>query len=99
VFPTVTFVWMHCCFSCKFDFLKVLKEVTVSATAAEKVKNDVLKVKEKAQSIVDSIAVEKSVAESKLEAAEPALKAAEEALNVGMIPSLNAIEFAQELHG
>ena len=61
---------------------QVLKEVTISATAAEKVKNEVLTVKEKAQTIVDSIAVEKSVAESKLEAAEPALIAAEEALNV-----------------
>ncbi|XP_078482966.1 dynein axonemal heavy chain 8 [Ciona intestinalis] len=60
---------------------QVLKEVTVSATAAEKVKNSVLKVKEKAQIIVDSIAVEKVSAESKLEAAEPALKAAEDALN------------------
>uniref|UniRef100_F6PHB9 AAA+ ATPase domain-containing protein n=1 Tax=Ciona intestinalis TaxID=7719 RepID=F6PHB9_CIOIN len=60
---------------------QVLKEVTVSATAAEKVKNAVLKVKEKAQIIVDSIAVEKVSAESKLEAAEPALKAAEDALN------------------
>ncbi|CAK8682400.1 unnamed protein product [Clavelina lepadiformis] len=60
---------------------QVLKEVTASATAAEKVKNDVLKVKEKAQTIVDCIAVEKTVAESKLQAAEPALLAAEEALN------------------
>ena len=56
--------------------------MTVSATAAEKVKNEVLTVKEKAQTIVDNIAVEKTAAESKLEAAEPALVAAEEALNV-----------------
>ena len=61
---------------------QVLKEVTESATAAEAVKNEVLVVKQKAQGIVDQIAVEKVVAESKLEAAEPALNAAEEALNV-----------------
>lgn len=62
-----------------------MKEVTISAKAAESVKNEVLKVKEKAQAIVDSIAVEKEIAESKLEAAEPALLAAEEALNVRII--------------
>ncbi|XP_077975281.1 dynein axonemal heavy chain 8-like [Styela clava] len=60
---------------------KVLAEVTVSAQAAEKVKNAVLIVKEKAQSIVDSIEKEKVIAEAKLEAAKPALKEAEDALN------------------
>ncbi|XP_053374157.1 dynein axonemal heavy chain 8-like [Mercenaria mercenaria] len=59
---------------------KVLAEVTVSATAAEKVKADVQKVKDKAQHIVDEINVEKSYAETKLEAAKPALMEAERAL-------------------
>lgn len=54
----------------------------MSAQAAEKVKNEVLKVKEKAQAIVDSIESEKKIAEAKLEAAKPALKEAEDALNV-----------------
>ena len=56
--------------------------MTESATAAELVKNEVLVVKTKAQGIVDVIAVEKGAAEAKLEAAEPAMRAAEEALNV-----------------
>ena len=44
-------------------------------------KNQVQKVKDKAQSIVDSIEADKAVAETKLEAARPALEEAEEALN------------------
>ena len=38
-------------------------------------------VKEKAEAIVNSILAEETVANAKLEAAEPALRAAEEALN------------------
>ncbi|KAK6173326.1 hypothetical protein SNE40_016798 [Patella caerulea] len=59
---------------------KVLAEVTVSAQAAEKVKASVQKVKDRAQKVVNEIADVKSVAEGKLEAAKPALKEAELAL-------------------
>ena len=59
----------------------VLQEVTVSATAAEKVKTSVLKVKDKAQAIVDEIDTDKKLALGKLAAAEPALLEAEKALS------------------
>ncbi|KAK5607192.1 Dynein heavy chain 8, axonemal [Crenichthys baileyi] len=60
---------------------KVLAEVTVSADAATKVKNEVQVVRDKAQTLVDGIEKEKAIAENKLEAARPALEEATAALN------------------
>ena len=60
---------------------KVLEEVAVASASANKVKEAVMIVKERAQNIVDSIKTEEAIANEKLAAAEPALKAAEDALN------------------
>uniref|UniRef100_A0A1I8F393 AAA_8 domain-containing protein n=1 Tax=Macrostomum lignano TaxID=282301 RepID=A0A1I8F393_9PLAT len=54
---------------------EVLKQVAIQQQAAQEVKN---KVQDRAQAIVDSIAQDKAIAEGKLEAARPALEAAEE---------------------
>nr|XP_033322692.1 dynein heavy chain 5, axonemal isoform X1 [Megalopta genalis] len=59
----------------------VLLEVTERAMQAEAFKNQVQKVKEKAEQLVACIAEEKALAEQKLEAAKPALEEAEAALN------------------
>lgn len=60
---------------------RVLIEVTERASQAEAVKNQVMIVKEKAEILVGNIAVEKAMAEEKLEAAKPALEEAEASLN------------------
>lgn len=56
-------------------------QVTINAQAAEKVKNQVQKVKDKAQTVVEVIEANKTVVERKLAAARPALEEAERALN------------------
>lgn len=68
-------------FVCFRQAESVLVEVTEKAMSAEIVKNQVQIVKEKAEILVAKIAEEKAFAEEKLEAAKPALKEAEDALN------------------
>ena len=60
---------------------KVLVEVTEAARDAEKVKNKVMIVKDACEKMVAEIAIEKAIAEEKLEDARPALEEAEAALN------------------
>ncbi|VDQ08381.1 unnamed protein product [Trichobilharzia regenti] len=59
----------------------VLANVLQQTQAAEAVKSKVETVKDKCLAIVQSIEVERAIAEEKLEAARPALEEAEEALN------------------
>ncbi|KAJ3342801.1 Dynein heavy chain 5, axonemal [Gonapodya sp. JEL0774] len=59
----------------------VLTEVTASTASAEKVKDEVLKVKNKAEGIAVAIKADKTVAETQLEAARPAIEEATAALN------------------
>ena len=58
----------------KFCHLKVLQEVAIRKQAAEKIQQQVQKVKDKALAIVNEIATDKALAEEKLEAAKPALE-------------------------
>lgn len=59
----------------------VLANVTKQTASAETVKNKVRIVKDKCAAIVERIAVDQQVAETKLTAAKPALQEAEDALN------------------
>ncbi|XP_039290802.1 dynein heavy chain 8, axonemal [Nilaparvata lugens] len=59
---------------------EVLVSVSEVAAAAEEVKKEVSEVAEKAKALFDVISADKAVAEDKLEAARPALEAAEAAL-------------------
>ncbi|GAA55986.1 dynein heavy chain 5 axonemal [Clonorchis sinensis] len=60
---------------------EVLQTVTIEQQASTEIRNKVQVVKDRAQTIVDEIDRERTVAEAKLEAAKPALLEAAEALN------------------
>lgn len=72
--------------------VQVLEAVTEVATIASQVKSEVKEVADRATAIVEEIAVDKGIAEEKLEAARPALEEAEAALLVSAIFSKNFIE-------
>ncbi|XP_073529664.1 dynein axonemal heavy chain 8-like [Phyllobates terribilis] len=61
---------------------EVLVELTLAAQAEAKAKNEVQLVKDKAQKIMEEMESGKHTAESKLEAARPALEEADAALNI-----------------
>lgn len=64
---------------------EVMKQVKVSADAAEIVKAKVAEVKSAAEELVEQIKIDTDIAQGKLELAKPALEEAEAALNVLII--------------
>lgn len=63
----------------------MLVEVLATSEIANKVKEEATIFKEKAENLVALISVDQQEAESKLQAAQPALDAAEQALQVNVI--------------
>lgn len=62
-----------------------MKQVKVSADAAEIVKAKVAEVKSGAEELVEQIKIDTNIAQGKLELAKPALDEAEAALNVNVL--------------